>query len=286
MNAPDTKSNEQHDERPLLSHTLSKASMTSTDLPPDTITLQKSLSIRTQSSQRGFGREPARRMRVSRREMLLSPPFLAIVFAAAFANVRTNLVQTHIAYRNTHTDHEEQIPELPEAFLSQDGPLSPFKQAIDLLGRVVVPASSLIVGARLHAYYTTVCFHFNPSSRASSDHSQQTLNAAKPSAFLLSSIVVTRFLFLPFIGRLLYQILDVPAFVSDPLLRIYMLIPYFMPTASNSVVMVQMVAAGVPNIAERMEGVLLACIFWQYATAPLFLTANMALGLMLVFREE
>jgi len=99
-------------------------------------------------------------------------------------------------------------------------------------------------------------------------------------------MVLTRYVLLPFIGRLLYHILHIPFYAKDPLLRLYLLIPYFMPTASNSVVMAQMAALKLPNVGERMEQALLTLIFWQYLVAPLFLTANMAIDLLFVFGFE
>lgn len=50
----------------------------------------------------------------------------------------------------------EKIPHVPALLLSEHGTLKPLKQAIDLLGSVVVPGSSLIVGARLYAHLSKV----------------------------------------------------------------------------------------------------------------------------------
>lgn len=100
---------------------------------------------------------------------------------------------------------------------------------------------------------------------------------------VIAGMVLTRFVLLPFVGRLLFKVFDLSLYVQDPLLRLYLLVPYFMPTASNSVVMVQMAAMRLPYAGERMEKALLTLIFWQYMVAPLFLTANMTLDLMFVF---
>ena len=56
-----------------------------------------------------------------------------------------------------------------------------------------------------------------------------------------------------------------------------------MPTASNSVVMVQMAMAKLQAQGSQMERALLTLIFWQYMLAPLCLTINMAMALLLVF---
>lgn len=100
---------------------------------------------------------------------------------------------------------------------------------------------------------------------------------------VVAGMVLTRFVVLPFVGRLLFRLLRMSEFAVDPLLRVYLLIPFFMPTASNSVVMVQMAAIKVPHAGEKMEEALLTLIFWQYLVAPLFLTANMAIDLLFVF---
>lgn len=87
-------------------------------------------------------------------------------------------------------------------------------------------------------------------------------------------------------GRLLYKLFNISFWVQDPVLRIYLIIPFFMPTASNSVVMVQMAMAKMQNGGRGMERALLSLIFWQYVLAPVCLTLNMAMGLVLVFGSE
>lgn len=194
--------------------------------------------------------------------------------------------------------------------LSKDSIFSLLKEAVDLLGSVVVPASSLIVGARLYAYQFTVrkMQKMNPER-----HNQVVANSVFPSKTVLIQgkrqpvatlssdqtqighslkpkeiivIVAARFVFLPMIGRILFFLSGAKDYVEDPLLQIYLLIPFCMPTASNSVVMAQMAAMNLPNSGARMENALLTIIFWQYVVSPIFLTANMALNLLLVFGAD
>lgn len=101
--------------------------------------------------------------------------------------------------------------------------------------------------------------------------------------FEIAMIVGARFVLLPLFGRTLFHLSGARDYVQDPLLQLYLLIPFCMPTASNSVVMAQMATLSLPNSGSRMENALLTIIFWQYIVAPFFLTANMALNLLLVF---
>lgn len=102
----------------------------------------------------------------------------------------------------------------------------------------------------------------------------------------ITVMVLTRFLLLPLLGRTIFYISGAKERIDDPLLQLYMLIPFCMPTASNTVVMAQIATQGLPSSGNRMENALLTVIFWQYVVAPLFLTANMALNLMLVFGTD
>lgn len=151
--------------------------------------------------------------------------------------------------------------------------LQPLRKAMSLMGAMVVPASSLIVGARLHAYWQ------NRPSRSSTDCIAETddyiLHWREICIF-----VATRFILMPIIGRFFVRVVDDWLIIEDDLLRIYMMVPFFMPTASNSVVMVQMLAQRNACVGMRMEKALLTLLFWQYAVAPIFMTTNIALGLL------
>lgn len=147
--------------------------------------------------------------------------------------------------------------------------LHAFLHALTLLGRMVVPMSSIIVGSRLYSH------RMSPSLPADTSKIH-----IRPWTVML--VILTRFVLLPMVGRFVYGLLGMSLFVTDPLLRIYLLVPYFMPTASNTVVMVQMAALGKRHVGEIMEAGLLIVIFWQYVFAPVCLTLNMAVGLSVV----
>lgn len=168
---------------------------------------------------------------------------------------------------------------MAKALLVRDGALQPLRQAMALMGAIVVPGSSLIVGARLYSYWRR--------RRDAVNGEQLQLSGVLTERGLhrreICALVATRYIVLPIIGRLLVHVLDKWLLIEDDLLRIYMMIPFFMPTASNSVVMVQMAAQRPGRDLDstmQMERALLTFMFWQYAVAPLFLTANIALGLM------
>lgn len=207
-------------------------------------------------------------------------------------------------------------------YLRRDGALLPIREAIRLMGGMVVPGSSLIVGARLYAYWRlrhgNSCgddAHLAHSAdgnhqRAGGDDGQgdrarmssgggngdvdvdlegdtvaKDTTASSPEVVLrgweVCAMVAVRFVVLPALGRVLVDAVHawvVP--IDDDLLRMYLMLPFGVPTASNAVVMVQMVAERRPGVARRMEQALLRVMLWQYAVAPVFITANMAMALM------
>lgn len=201
-----------------------------------------------------------------------------------------------------------QVDVVANAFLEQDALLQPVRQAMKLMGAMVVPGSSLIVGARLYAYWNQNSAQTdthgvktkNPSSLTSlsslsSSSSPSSVSSSKRQAVTLRNgggegtlqarqvviLVATRYVVLPVIGRVLVRLVDGwLGGIQDDLLRMYMTVPFFMPTASNSVVMVQMAAQRDLSGGLRMERALLTVMFWQYAVAPVFLTANVLLGLV------
>lgn len=187
---------------------------------------------------------------------------------------------SNISFLNlTNCEKCFQIPMVAELYISENAALKPVKRAVDLLGSVVIPGSSLIVGGRLYAFRNAVS-----GQKCVGNGSK--LRFQTISGMMILGLVLTRFVILGFAGRIAFKILGFSYFVHDPLLRIYMIFPYFMPTASNIVVMVQMAGGNLPNVGDRMEHALLTLMFWQYVTAPLFLSANVALDIVLAYGER
>lgn len=184
----------------------------------------------------------------------------------------------------------------------KNGFLQPIREGMELMGAMVVPGSSLIVGARLYAYSRESNLQTEPQPTspspttplASPSPSHVDLERATSIGAIsprdvrcrddltfgeVSAMVATRFLVMPMFGLLLVRVANWFLDVDDELLLVYMSMPFYMPTASNLVVMVQMASERNKEAGSRMERALLRIMFWQYAVAPLFLTMNVGLSL-------
>lgn len=204
------------------------------------------------------------------------------------------------------------IPGGPDVFLTPTGLLAPVRQAVALLADMTVPASSLVVGARLHVHAVrarqalsrnggggkgvaegegeTVQLRGREDGGEGGDGDEQEEGIMSAEGEQnqhgglcvseVIALVAARYVALPLVGRVLVLAAAKVVRVDDGLLRVYMMIPFFMPTASNSVVMVHLAAQNDAVAAAEMERTLLTLMFWQYAVAPVFLTANVALSLV------
>lgn len=134
----------------------------------------------------------------------------------------------------------------------------------------------MIVGAELHRSLT---------STSSPEASPVTRPSQTFGMFAIAIIFVIRLVLLPWLGRLLHRWLGLTQVVHDPLLSVFTLVEWTVPTANNCIIMVSIVAERLPVLGAKLREDVSKCLFWQYLALPVFLTINTTLVLWLQFPD-
>lgn len=198
---------------------------------------------------------------------LLSPPFIAVIVSASLAFV----------------------PYVSDSLLDDRGALRPLILSANILGGVVVPLSSMIVGAELYRSLATTSnptmSEVSASPFSQSDHTDyvKTRSDEQFGTVTFIAIVVVRMILLPLISRILYVLLGVRNKLANPLLGVFALMEFNVPTANNTVIMITIAAESLPRIGKRLKADVSKAVFWQFLTVPLFLTLNTAAALNLQY---
>ncbi|CAN8076853.1 unnamed protein product [Agarophyton chilense] len=183
---------------------------------------------------------------------LLSPPFIAVVSAMTCAL----------------------ITPIGNAFLHEDGAMRPFFLSINIVGGVVVPVSCMIVGAELYR------------SLSANSEEPQVMKRSKEEEFGTQTFIVillVRMVVLPMVARGLYTALNLSEAVHNPLLGVFGLVEFNVPTANNTVIMVSIAAEALPRIGRQLRQDVAKAVFWQFLATPVFLTLNTAAALHLLY---
>lgn len=166
------------------------------------------------------------------------------------------------------------VPHLPEMFVNDHGSLRPVLLSITQIGSVTVPLSSMIVGAELyHAMRDSLTDDSLYEIRPSETFGNGTIVL----------ILVTRLILMPWIGRTVHRAFRLAQFIPDPLLSVFVLVEWAVPTANNAIIMVSIIAGKSPTLGARIRQDVSKCLFWQYVTLPVFLTLNTVLSLRLQY---
>lgn len=165
------------------------------------------------------------------------------------------------------------MPGVPASFVDDRGALRPLLLSISQVGSVAIPVSSMIVGAELHRA-------LRPAERGAPPRASHTFGARAVGLILLLRMVA-----LPWLGRALHRALRLSTLIQDPLLSVFTLVEWTVPTANNCIIMVSIVAERLPVLGKRLREDVSRCLFWQYALLPVFLTVNTMLALKLQFPD-
>lgn len=159
-------------------------------------------------------------------------------------------------------------------FLGEGGTLRSIWLAIEQVGGVAIPLSSMIVGAELY------------SSLANSSTSETTNGKGESETFgvfAIAMIFITRLILIPWIGRQIHRWLRLTEVIEDPLLSVFALVEWTVPTANNCIIMVSIIAERLPVLGAKLRKDVSKCLFWQYMALPVILTVNTLLLLQIQF---
>lgn len=170
--------------------------------------------------------------------------------------------------------HNSQIPGFPGMFVNEHGLLRPLWLSINQVGGVAIPLSSMIVGAELHRSLV---------STSSMEGSRLKRPSQTFGTFPIAMIFVTRLILIPWIGRVIHSWLGLTKVIQDPLLSVFALVEWSVPTANNCIIMVSIVAERLPVLGASIRADVSKCLFWQYMALPFFLTCNTILLLRIQF---
>lgn len=96
-------------------------------------------------------------------------------------------------------------------------------------------------------------------------------------------ILFVRMVLLPLVAREIYRALNFSEKVHNPLLGIFGLVEFNVPTANNTVIMISIAAESLPRIGRQLRQDVSKAVFWQFLATPIFLTLNTAAALNLQF---
>jgi len=222
---------------------------------------------------------PAKDMPMPDKPPLFSPPFISII--AAFVTAFT--------------------PFLPQALLHTDGFLSALTSSLRQLGNMVVPMSSLIVGAKLYVAQMNSRSNVRDTvtGRGEGDlvgevvvriggdgevnelqRWQYTQNRFGRRLHVM--IFTLRLICMPILGRMMYAILGVWRLESK-LLGMFSLMEWMVPTANSSVMAIILASQYWPEIGRQIEDDVASTLLYQTMAVPVLLTINTALALGVVF---
>ncbi|PXF46922.1 Protein PIN-LIKES 5 [Gracilariopsis chorda] len=161
------------------------------------------------------------------------------------------------------------IPGFADVFLKDNSPLRSVTEAIELVGSVAVPMSSVIVGGDLYESLT--------SHRKCSDHRKEFGNG------IVAMICLIRLVLFPFVGRWLYTYFGLQDFIALKELGVFMLTEFGVVTANNAMIIAGIITAMYPRRGETMKRDVAKCLFLQYLVAPVLVTLNTALALQIQY---
>lgn len=155
-------------------------------------------------------------------------------------------------------------PKLSTIFVTSRGPIQSLNITLKLLGHLVVPTSSMIVGAKLWAHYT--------------DPSEAPIGTS-----IVVAVVFGRLVLVPGIGLVTYLFARNTFPIGDPLLHLAMLGELNVPTANNNMVVAQIASLYRPDEGRSAESTVATLIFWQYLFLAIFQSAYTAAFLGVIF---
>lgn len=131
-----------------------------------------------------------------------------------------------------------------------------------------------------HSTQTYARFYFfNPKSPAEGKESRVVRSEETFGAFVMVFIIFMRMLLLPLLARSVYTLFNVSDYIANPMLGVFVLVQWGVPTANITVIMVTIAAESLPRIGDQLRRDISKCVFYQILVTPVFLTLNTAAAL-------
>lgn len=166
------------------------------------------------------------------------------------------------------------IPRVPGMFVDDHGPLRPVLLSVSQIGSIAIPLSSVIVGAELYRAMV---------EPANDDVPLETRRSETFGKSTIILILIVRNVLIPLVGRAIHRVFHFKQAIPNPLLSVFVLIEWAVPSANNTIIMVSVLTEKMPALGARVRQDVSKCLFWQFVTLPLFLTLNTIQSLKLQY---